>query len=262
MSSSQAVKVYGERNTGTNYLIKLLQLNVEAHLFRGTLPPRLARFRGFLNRMTANNWLINETYMDAYFGCSVGMNLGWKHGCPPRAALEKMAKEKELTVITLTRNPYSWLLALFKRPYHYQGDVKRMMFSEFLRRPWKATRRDRNEKLFANPIALWNVKNRAYRALSTLAGTRVVNATFENLLTDPQAFMTRLSSESGLRLKPGFFTNYEESVKRDDGKDHDYYKTYYREERWKQDLRSEDVAWINQHLDFEVSRWFGYEKLT
>ena len=117
----------GERNTGTRYLQQLLQLNLP-------VPHLQLRLDGgkALNSMTEAQK--DVAYADnPYF-------YGWKHACAPtrlQLALmmnydqvdgseehpqqqqqQQIPANRVLFVVT-GKNPYSWLLSMWRHPYHY-----------------------------------------------------------------------------------------------------------------------------------------------
>lgn len=90
------VKVFGERNSGNNYLIHLIRNNT---LFD---PQPLHH---------------NQTY-------------GWTHG-KPKITPKNL---EDIYFIILVKNPYAWLLSLHTRPYGENPEMyKRMKFEEFIR---------------------------------------------------------------------------------------------------------------------------------
>ena len=52
------IKTFGERNTGTNYLIKLIAMNLEANQLPGVLGPRFRKLKKILPE---------ELVLDAFF---------------------------------------------------------------------------------------------------------------------------------------------------------------------------------------------------
>jgi hypothetical protein len=55
------------------------------------------------------------------------MPRGWKHACAPTRAyigLHADQASKILFVVT-AKNPYSWLLSMWRHPYHYVGETVR-----------------------------------------------------------------------------------------------------------------------------------------
>ena len=65
------VKIYGERNTNTNYLGELIRLNLDVSELPGVVPRKMRRLQ---TRLPAKNFL-----RDAYFAATYAKNLGWKH---------------------------------------------------------------------------------------------------------------------------------------------------------------------------------------
>ena len=246
--SKVKIKLYGERNTGTRYLERLLRLNLDAELLRGSVPIRLQRLFRY-----------NEDLRDLFFWLTYRRNLGWKHAMAPDPGTAARARGgcESLVFVTLTKNPYSWLLSLYRRPYHFGGELS--SFAEFLVSPWSTVRRERAGDGFRSPVDMWNQKNRAYLRLYELG--RVDNLRYEDLLADPEGTISRLCSRFSIERKSPRFLNVTESTKDRHRKDHDYYRRYYLEEQWRSELDREHLGIINRSLDVELLRAFGYEKI-
>ncbi|MBI2311685.1 MAG: hypothetical protein HYU77_04185 [Betaproteobacteria bacterium] len=243
-----AVKIYGERNTGTNYLQRLVALNFDAALLPGEAPADWLRQFGN-----------GERSRDRYFELTFAQNLGWKHGMAPdpdALAYLDCCAAPGIVFLTLTKNPYSWLLSLFNRPYH--AKTRRPGFEEFLALPWETVRRENAPEPFANPVALWNRKNAAYLELKRRWPT--LNLRYEDLLREPFAVLERIAALPGMRKKRPQPVNVERSTK-EHGKTFEYYRDYYLQERWRGKLTDASVALINARLDRELMRDFGYEML-
>ena len=191
------IKILGERNTGTNYLQQLLELNLDADLLPGTVPP-------FVPGSAP------EFVRDAYFMLTGAANLGWKHAIAPFG--NELARIKKrypsLLLVTLTKNPYSWLLSLHRHPYHQRSAVQSL--EEFLQSPWPTVRRERHPGPFPNPVIMWNEKNASYVTLGQNAPC--CNLTYERLLQDPQACLGQITSEYGVPSRPGVFRNVQDSA--------------------------------------------------
>jgi hypothetical protein len=244
------VKIYGERNTGTNYIDKLIRMNLEADLLNGVAPGPIQ----FLQRALPGKQLVRDTY----FQLTYGRNLGWKHtAVKPESELRRYdIVKKGVCFITVTKNPYSWLLSLHRRPYHhYYGE--KPDFETFLRTSWKTVGRDNCEGLLPDPIELWNIKNRSYLRLQSLKG---VNITSESVLADPKALIDKLSDSFSIPRSKNYFSNLDKSTK-DKSKNFDYYNDYYLNERWKEELSDESVSIINSRLDRALVDYFSYELL-
>ncbi len=236
------IKIYGERNTGTNYLQRLIRLNFDqVVLLRNTAPKYVYKIR--------REWLI-----DVYFDLTAKQNLGWKHTCPDSSLIKSFARTKPLLVLTLTKNPYSFLLSLHKKPYH--SDTPADSFTEFLKTPWPPVRRDGCRDI-RYPVDLWNRKNASYLELEA-HGINVLNLTYEELVVDPASLIRRIGRKSGHEITD--FQNVKKSTK-EKGKDFDYYQDYYQNERWREKLTPEALQEINRHLDPELMRRFNYERI-
>ena len=238
----QKIKLYGERNTGSRYLVKLLKKNFDAELLRYTVPNNIL-------------WYRREWTKNLYFWLTYRYNFGWKHAYV-RTDWLKPEWVENTGFITVSKNPYSYLLSLYKRPYHVKGD-KPATFLDFLQREWKLQERDNMPvSSLPNPVVLWNQKNRSYMNLQRKFPERVYNMTYEGLLDDYARELRAVQEK--LDLQPlGDYTNVTESTK-EDAKSNDYYRDYYLGEVWRKDLNADQIAFINEQLDPEVMAFFGY----
>ena len=102
--ASVAVKVYGERNTGTNYLEKLVTANLDAYILSGIVPRRdpvtfVTRNLRALKPELFAGW--HEKARDWYFARNFSRDLGWKHMCPDvgRIGAEHLGKTRFLMLV-------------------------------------------------------------------------------------------------------------------------------------------------------------------
>jgi len=248
---SRRIKIYGERNTNTNYLEQLIRLNLDAEQIPGVVPPYLKTIQKIL---PGKEWL-----RDWFFSMTPQHNLGWKH---TRVMSGQELRhfdilKQGICFISITKNPYSWLLSLHRKPYSHQYSGSKPDFETFLRTPWKTVARDNCEHLLHSPIELWNIKNASYLQLEELNG---LNITTESTVQDPEAVITRISEHFSIdRLSPRFL-NYEKSTK-DSSKDFTYYQDYYLNERWRDSLSGKAAAIISEAVDKNLMRHYGYELL-
>jgi hypothetical protein len=187
-----------------------------------------------------------------------GRNLGWKHTrVKPESELRRYdILQNGICFVTVTKNPYSWLLSMHRRPYHrYYGE--KPDFHTFLRSPWKTVGRDNYESVLRDPVELWNIKNKSYLRLKSL---ETANITSESVLADPKALIDRLSDSFSIPKSDNYFSNLDESTK-EKSKNFDYYRDYYLNERWKDELSDESISIINSRLDRNLVDYFGYELL-
>lgn len=245
------VKLYGERNTGTNYLARLLHHNLPVELLPGSVSRRAARLQRLL---PGREWL-----RDLYFRATFPRNLGWKHSAVRApAALERLpVSHHPLGFVTLTKNPYAWLLSLHRRPQH-QFHKAGLPFQAFLESPWQTVRRGNAPRTVPTPVALWNLKNRSYLQLD--GWWPVAHVRYEDLLADPAAEVERIAQVLGVPWDRSGFKNIEQSTK-DPGRTFASYQRYYLEERWREGLAPESIAIINRHLDHDLAAHFGYRRL-
>lgn len=241
------LKLYGERNTGTRYLQQLIRLNLYGELVPGSEPEYLWRWFG---GPSARPY---ELACDLYFALNFRKTLGWKHMLVP--APEALAAVAPDTLfVTLTKNPYAWLFSLFASPYH--ACSRYADFPEFLQAPWPTRRRERAPRRFANPMELWNWKNRAYLRLP---GTvPVINLRYEDLLADPERCVREIAVRGNLAWRQAFFKNRERSTKAAPGRDFAFYRDYYLGEQWRARLGRRELDLINAALDPGLVRQFGY----
>ncbi|GAM56245.1 hypothetical protein JCM19231_2499 [Vibrio ishigakensis] len=244
-------KVYGERNTATNYLIKLLSINFpRINILRSTVDPSVLPKN--VNLPASDR----EKLIDNYFESSFSSNLGWKHSF---ICSDKLRKHKEILsktlIITITKNPYSWLLSFYRKPYHRLNDYYDD-FRGFLKPEWRTVGRDGLDDLYLSPIEIWNLKNRSY--VDCEVGN-VLNIKSENLIINPKVELDRIS-QAVFNRDCEIFCNYFRSTK-SDKKDSEYYKSYYKNEIWKKEIKREDIKYITERLDFSLMKKLRYDEI-
>jgi hypothetical protein len=246
----KVIKVYGERNTNTNYLSALIGLNLHAIEVPGTAPHIVMKVQEILPG--------NELVRDIYFRLTYGSNLGWKHTLvkPQEELMKYRLAGSDLIFITITKNPYSWLLSLYRNPYH-QYFKEKPSFEAFLKREWETIGRDNVKGNLPNPIELWNVKNRSYLQLDI---KKALNITTESMFQDAGEIVCRISERFSIERKSNEFIDYEHSTK-DKSKDGAYYRDYYLSEKWRKDLSRDAIAIINDSIDKDLMAHFGYSIL-
>lgn len=244
----QRVKIYGERNTGTSYFEELLVRNLDVDILRGGVPRSIRRL--FPNSESARDW---------YFRATGRRNLGWKHAIPSENQITAARLDSgDPLILTLTKNPYAWLLSLYRQPYHAKR--KYSSFERFLKEPWETVRRENAPPEFTSPVEMWNQKNAAYLTLGDY--TTVVHCRYEDLLADPLGFLEQLSDEHGIQFRRSPCKNVYPAMKRHDrGKTFDDYRDYYLNERWRAELDDDCIRLINERLDAEVLSHFQYLRI-
>ncbi len=244
------IKIYGERNTNTNYMSKLIDLNLIAKEVSGVAPQFILK----LQRLLPGKDIVK----DIYFFLTYRRNLGWKHTLvKPLQRLNSYGIVNEyLYFITITKNPYSWLISLHRNPYHQYYSLK-PSFEEFLQTPWKTIGRDNIKLELKSPIELWNLKNKSYLQLK---GKKSLQITTESIFENPNKIIDDISSKFSIPKKHDKFVNFERSTK-DKNKNSNYYRQYYLAEKWREKLSDEAISIINASVDTQLMQHFGYHIL-
>ncbi len=254
------IKIYAERNTGTNYLENLIRLNLDVKILKGKFPFSVYLLGYIIQKRMPNlfkDYFIFETFQDVYYKISSPKNLGWKHELiTPQRIKEIEAYKNSVYVITLIKNPYSWLLSLHRNPY---GPAEiNASFEQFLTEPFKTLKRENHPEPFENPIILWNEKNKSYLRLKN--NFPAIYIKYEDLLSDSASAIDSISRQFNLKKMFDDFKNKTESTK-EATKDFSYYQNYYQKEIWKEKLNEKSIEIINKYLDEDLLNFFGYEKI-
>jgi len=241
----QKIKIFGERNTGTNYLQQLILANLEAEVMGGGVPVK----RG---------WMRSPLLFDLLFDLRFSHLLGWKHSFPNHRRIRAREDLSNILFVTLTKNPYPFLVSLFNRPYHYHGK-KPADFALFLKQEWKMLKRENAPvKAYPSPVHLWNEKNRAYLTLKMAFPENTLNITYEQLVEDPGKVIGHLSEVYRFGRFTNELVNVTSSTK-NDNKSFTDYQLYSSEERWQREISPEAYRIIKTFLDRELVDFFGYQ---
>jgi hypothetical protein len=254
------VKVFGERNTGTRALIRMLAaqkgVRMQAIGERGALNlPQNADLRAVIEETYNGKW--RKVYRDALRDNEQAVacpTKAWKHALPiwDRAFVEKRAH-----VVFCVRNPYSWVLSLARRPYHQKGP-KTTRVLDFVSQPWLTVSRDNMEAVLRSPMDLWNGKVAAYGGFMRQADVPTQLIRFENFVADPEAEVRQVLLDFGIGFENvrSVVSTKNSSMTLED------ISAYYRREYWKKSLTAEVVAAINGSVDWELAAQYGYYRLN
>lgn len=184
----KSIYVFGERNSGTNYVSSLILKNCRAQ---------------------GGHSLYNPQNKSAF---------GWKHGFPTM-----LGAPDDVLAIAVYREPIAWLHSLCRAPWHTAPHLRKLPFSQFIRSEWMSIIDDEgfgimhddplwNHELlsdrdplsgdrFANAMRLRNAKNRGFASIDKRFGN-VLRVNYETVLANPQGFLNALSRSFGVqRLK-------------------------------------------------------------
>jgi hypothetical protein len=249
------VKIFGERNTGTNALARIIRENSAAMCLPGTS----GELSPIIGRIGNTQWLparrLREQLLDSVFtGCDP--LCVWKH-CATNFA--DAAPFDDVLVLFTVRHPASWLLSLFKHPYARLGPHPRSL-AEFLNSRWKTVARERLGGAAFRPLELLQAKLDSYLSFAAKLMDRGIPhriVRFEDLiLQQPRVYSSIASEIEGAR---GDFEVLRTSTK-DPSKTLDDYRDYYGKEKWRDELIGLEAP-INDRLDWVQLGRFGYEKL-
>jgi hypothetical protein len=258
-----SLKVFGERNCTTTYLEALIARNLDVPMLRGTAPEAW---------FDTNE--ITEDSLDLYFALTRSTNLGWKHAMAPDRESLSAHDAPRAVFVTLTKNPYSWLLSFHRRPYHRGGNGSRSLrevycptwpaaeqvpFEVFLTSPWQPVGREGVAQDFRDPVDVWNRKNRSYLALRDLAPC--LNLKYEDLVEDPESAVEKIADTFALGRRVSHFENIDVSLQRTPGQTFGSYRDFYLKETWRDSYTPALLDYINERLDAAVMEGFGYDML-
>lgn len=194
----------------------------------------------------------------------------------------RSGEASRLLFVVTAKNPYSWLLSMWRHPYHYVGD-RPATFEKFLRRPWAVVGRERfdacggeeqrhshHQRHFKGPVDMWNRKMRSF---AELAAPHLAKVRYEDLVADPAAVVGFIKSRFGLDQQvaadgggggdgggDGGFQNVESSTKTK-SKDYGSYRDFYLKELWKDKWDClKCLKYANAGLDDEVLSLWSYPR--
>lgn len=204
--------------------------------------------------------LINDNFENAKVLMNAG---GWKHGhyCAP------WSLGREVHVLTITKNPYAWLVSLYKywRDGNTGPDLSKTGFDLFLlqRAIFEEAAGTPYLLRASNPVQHWNNMN--YHWLSIRMNTKQALAIpYEALLFDARGVIEQVGAAFGLKQKDEFRDCEQicepgnESPKiakeRWEGREH------YVEERYLDEYSTDSLRFVTDQLDEEVMALLGYKK--
>lgn len=254
------VKVFGERNTGTRALIRMLAaqrgVRMQAAGERGAMNlPQNADLRAVVEATYKGRW--RKIYRDAVRDNEQAVacpTKAWKHALP---VWDAAFVEKQAHVVFCVRNPYSWALSLARTPYHQKGP-KTPRVVDFVTQPWLTVSRDNMEAVLRSPMELWNGKVGAYGAFMREGGVPTRLIRFEYFVSDPVAEVRQVLMGFGVA-----FEDVRTVVPtKGPSKSLKDISAYYREESWKKSLTADVVSAINGLIDWELAARYGYYRLN
>ena len=245
MSKIEYIQIFGERNSGTNFLHKLLEHNLAQKM-------------------------------------DIGYDYGWKHGYTNVKKIGANDTSKVL-FICIFKDPYAWISSMHLKPHH-APQLYFMDFSEFIREEWVCykgkgyqnraknlenepldpseemmkERDPQTKKRFKNVVHLRNGKNLRYLRLKNHA-ENVIYLNYEDLMIDPENVLKEILKEYKLSLTSNFknTTSYHGKNPNLNFDRLDYYK----EKKYMEKYNSKDLNYVNNILDFKLEKQLGYDEI-
>ena len=260
MADYKFVKIFGERNTGTRALSRMLAGQPEVRMRpigeAGAMNlPENADLRNLIDSTYQGKW--RKVYRDALCDNEqVGAcpTKAWKHTLP---VWDDAFRTKRGHVIFCVRNPYSWLLSLEKRPYHQKGPRAKTL-TDFVKQPWLTVSLDNMAPLLRSPMELWNAKLSAYLTFMREADIPTGTIRFESFVARPDVEVKRVLGNLDIPhdniQRIGMSTKDSKIPLGEISK-------YYVKENWKRALTEELVVAINERTDWNLAAKFGYYQL-
>lgn len=199
-------KIFGERNTGTNFLTRFIRLNtdleyIDSQSIRKSVQKRDAIIRNciqenlipvaapIINQYLAP--LVLDRLIDEQREDEFETTFGWKHARVLKDRIMKSPRYSDTLFVCLIRNPWRFISALHKRPYNLFPKVK-CTLEQFITMPCLANQRDAlDDLLVINPVDFWNQKVNSYFSFAD-ASNQVLIIYYEQLVADPELFTDQL----------------------------------------------------------------------
>lgn len=260
------VKIFGERNSGTNALTWLVRQNSSSLILPSgefDLDAQKARHAWEGHEAPERERLIDQLYE------ALPDRLSWKH-CATH--FDSVSNFEHTLVLICIRHPASWLVGLYRNPYHILSR-KPGSLEEFLNCEWKTVRRERLGGASIRPLDLYNEKLTSYLSFANRLHSAGIASAFvrhEDLLLRPkQAFASIRSelSEPRKLFRPRLTSTKHRAPHDPNCRDYPslkmgtplfLMKRYYKKEVWRESLRGLEKS-INSRVSWDLVGGFGYE---
>lgn len=250
------IKIFGERNTGTNALLQMLKINSDSVFYPGAMSEisKIQTNKVQLAVRMGLDRLKKESMIDAVFD---GRNLTerWKHSAT-YIATNKLDEIEDSRFIFTVRNPLSWLIGLYKNPYHILVK-KPASLVEFADIDWRVVRRENLSRDFYKPLELLEEKLKSYLSLIEKLEKKRMEykvVKFEDFVVSQKTTFENL--KEFLDSPSVKFSTLTKSTK-ESSKDYKYYSFYYTNEIWRDDFPEVDN--IKKTVSRDILSFFGYE---
>lgn len=229
--------VFGERNSGTNFIDALMRNNFSQ--LGGSASDRIEKF---------------------------GFRYGWKHGFPTMMA----APDSTLAIVTF-RDPLRWAQSMHRKPWHAANHLVNLSFTDFIRATWQSVVDERNFGIgstadvralqemhwdrhpmtgaqFENVLKLRAAKNQGFLSLKQRF-KNVIFVRYEDVSENPEQFVRHIAQTYNCSLHNGFTPVEYERGRKSSG--------VFVPRRYPR-IADSDREFIWSQLDMEQERSFGY----
>lgn len=257
------IKIFGERNTSTNALKKLVESNsgsrVLPSVVRENDPSFMARTWGWRKASHYAPAALRPFFetrfqrrIDAVFD-GVAPTHAWKHTA---TYFDDISAFDGVPVVFNLRHPASWLLSLYKNPYENLAR-RPASFADFLDYDWQTAGRENLGGKSFKPAALYAEKLASYHSLIRQLEARGLPyqvVKFEDIILDQAGVFDRLRP---LLQDPAAKVQLIEKSTKSSAKDLGYYQDYYGKESWRAEI-ADELAVIRAQIPAELCTAFGY----
>lgn len=242
-------KIFGERNTGTNYLESLIGLNFKVQQLRGA-HGKLVLFMNSLGQHSDDAGF----YFDLEMRRLLASDFGWKHAAPPVTQISAAEHAPHTVFILLAKHPVFWLKSLHRRPYRRVD--RTMDFERFIRSPFPISEADGlGDVEIESPVHMLRMKIEGYRRLEEL-GVKCLRMQYEMLLANFETELDRLAPF--LMRRGDSYANLHEGVKNARESLSDY-RAKYSLSKATEGISAGTIAYVRDTLGPDNLGFFGYE---
>ena len=259
MSSVSQIKIFGERNTGTNWLEQIISRNYNVPLVhhKGIIRSELRREQNvFLDKYTGDvRKVLRERLIDAIFEGQRAQRLfGWKHSSVHYSHLSKIITFEKTGFIFLVKNPYSFLKSLHARPYNSLVHIPESL-DQFVTSPWLTLSRDcTSEPLLKSPLELWNSKVASYLSFMEMCKNSLI-VRYEDILEDQELIFHLVKKK--FKVRPLSTQKVIKSTK-DEGMKLEDYKRKYLECDPREGFEVQTLRYLDSLVDRDLIKFFDY----
>jgi len=251
-----SIKVFGERNTGTNALIGMLKNNSESKFCPGTMSElsyASTKKVVVLQKLGLGNSKKEEAIDRVFKGR--GLLERWKHSAT-FVTKNELSHIHDSKFIFTVRHPLSWLVGLYKNPYHILIDKPDDLVS-FANTKWRTVGRENVALDLYKPLDLLEEKLKSYVELMEQLEKnnhpyKIIQ--FEKFVSNQKATFDYLRV---MLDEPS--VDFEELIEstKEKKKNSKFYASYYDNEIWRKDFP--EIENIKNTISRDLLSSFGYE---